>query len=89
VGESESKASGFNGAVRALQQLSTPAEFERLMMNLPAETRELVRRPRLPVSWMPQRHFRDLLATADRELFKGDPAKLAEWGRRAKLSGDN
>jgi hypothetical protein len=80
VDESESKASGFNGAVRALQQLMTPAEFEKVMTKVSAETRELLRRLRLPVSWLPQRHFHELLLTADREIFVRD--RVAQ-GRQA------
>lgn len=83
MGEPEGKGAGFSGAVATLRRMVPAADLERVLATLPEETADVVRHPPLPVAWIPTRHFVALLQVAERELFRGDEEKLAEWGREA------
>ena len=83
--DAESKAAGFNSTVAMLRQMCSPERFGALETELPSDTAELVRRPPLPVAWIPNRHVRALQNTALRVAFDGDARAVADLSRRARL----
>lgn len=85
MAEPEGKGSGFNQAVQTLRRMVPAEAFERMVATLPEETAALVRRPPLSLAWIPTRHFTVLLRAAEAQLFGGNEALIADWGRQAVL----
>lgn len=86
MAEPESKGSGFASAVAILRKSVPPEVLERVVAALSAETAELVRRPPLPVAWIPVGHFPELIGAVRKHAFGDDERKYEEWGRLALLS---
>src|SRR5262245_26212488 len=76
----EGKAQGFNSTVVALRELCSPEQFGQIVSALSPETRALVERPALPLEWLPDRHFTELIATAERLILRGDEAAFEKLG---------
>jgi hypothetical protein len=87
MGEPESKGSGFVSLVGTLKSVLPAETMDRLIAALPPETAERVRKPPLPVVWMPARQFFDVLEATARVAFAGDDEKMMDVGRRA-IQGD-
>jgi hypothetical protein len=85
VAQPESKGSGFTSAIIVLRKMVDADALERVIETLPPDTAELVRRPPLPVAWIPSHHFRLLSQAVTRDLFDGDEKRLEDWGRQAML----
>jgi hypothetical protein len=83
----ETKGSAFISAVNALKKMAPPAAFERMVESLPPEAAQLVRKPPLPVEWLPSKLWFDVIYGAHRHLFNGDDEKMAELACIA-LMGD-
>jgi hypothetical protein len=86
MAQAESKAAGFNSTVAMLREMCPPERFRALEQALPPETVELVRRPPLPLTWIPNRHIRVLQNAAWRVAFRGDLRPMVELSRRARLA---
>lgn len=85
MGDPESKANGFLSALRELHAMA-PERAEAVVAALSEETVALVRRPPLPVEWIPTRRLHDLLEAAHRVAFDGDLRKITELARRVLLA---
>src|SRR5947208_690103 len=86
MAEAESKAAGFNSMVSMLRQLCATDRFAKLVEALPPETAELLRRPPLPVTWIPNRHTRAVLNAACKLAFDGNVRSIVDLSRRARMS---
>jgi hypothetical protein len=71
--------------VTILRQMLSPEGFERMVAALSPETAEAVRRPPLPLAWLPGRCVFELSEVALRAAFNGDEAQLRDMARRSML----
>jgi hypothetical protein len=87
--EPESKGSGLLSWVKVVHDRVDAARWQRFVTALPPESRALIERPPLPVTWLPLRFVQPIWQSATDLLFDGDLEKVAEVGRlqiRADLS---
>jgi hypothetical protein len=82
----ETKGSAFISALGALKKMVPPATFEAMLPRLPPDVADLVRKPPLPVAWVPSEIWFGLIYGAYEHLFNRDEQKLFELGRVALLS---
>lgn len=76
------KAQGFTSFVSVLREQLAPSTFERLAAALPPQTRAVVDKPPMAMSWIPQEHFDALLtATWDLAVAKNEEA-MVDLSRR-------
>jgi hypothetical protein len=85
AGVPETKGSAFISAVSALKKMA-PDRFEKFLETLSPEAAALMRRPPLPVTWVPADHWFAILEAAHKHLFDGDETKMFEFGRLTLLS---
>lgn len=83
MAEPEGKGSGFIGLLNTLRAMVPEDAYARLVRSVPEDTAELMRKPPLPVAWIPSRHFYEVLEAAARQIFGGDESQVSEVGRRA------
>jgi len=81
----ETKASGFLSSLAAIRKMATPAAIETMTARLPSDIAELVRKPPLPVAWLPSELWFGLIYGAFDHLFEKDEQKMYEMGRLALL----
>ncbi len=80
------KAAGFNSVVAVLRDgLLDPSAFATVVGKLPSETAAAIKKPPLPVQWIPCERYGELVSTALVHGFGGDEERLVELGRRAFL----
>jgi hypothetical protein len=80
------KAAGFNTAVKVIREMCTPEEFAKLVASVSAEVREQIEHPPMPVTWLPNRFFHELIKVAHLNIFAGNDERIAEVGRRAVMN---
>ncbi len=81
----EAKASGHLTFMRVLEEMAG-CRWGTYVAALPADARELVLHPPLPLEWIPYRHFPVYLRTALEQLFGGDLARVVDLGRLCTLA---
>ena len=60
-----------------------PEAFAAFEARLPPQTAQLVKKPPLPVEWLPCERYGELVSTALRYAFAGDEESVIDMGRRA------
>jgi hypothetical protein len=86
-GEPQAKATNFNSMAATLRRLLDETTWGHLVEQLTPETARLIDQPRLTMSWVPTRHFVELLETAGRVAFAEDEARIEEMARQS-VGGD-
>jgi hypothetical protein len=79
----ETKAVGFNSAVRGIRAIAGEESFAQMVKMLPAETAALIERPPLPVSWLSPIHFELLSTHAFKLCFEGREEPLLQAAKKA------
>jgi hypothetical protein len=79
----ETKAVGFNSAVRGIKAIAGDEAFGQLVKMLPAETVALIEKPPLAVAWISPIHFEHLATHANKLCFEGREEPLLQAAKRA------
>jgi hypothetical protein len=82
MAEAESKAAGLISWLKVARQNSGADEWARFLAALPPESRALVERPPLPVTWLPAATTTAIIDKASEMLFGGDVDKQIEVARQ-------
>ena len=78
----QSKATGFISFLSTLEGMLPPDDFARFLAAVPAETKVLVDKPPLAMSWIDDDHFNALFKALDDSVARGNFAIFAEAGRQ-------
>jgi len=83
----EAKAVGVASFIAVLRDMIPADQLEKFFTTLPPATLEIVRKPPLPVTWIPVEHTFPLYEGAFDKLFAGDVDRIFEVGR-SQLKAD-
>jgi hypothetical protein len=81
MGDAEVKAAGFNSQLEAMKKVGGEAAWPRFIAALTPETRALVDRPPMAMTWLPARHAVEVDNKGVELLFGGDAQRMIDVGR--------
>jgi hypothetical protein len=82
MGKPEAKASGVISWTRVARKSVDSARWNRFLAALPPETRAIVEKPPLPITWLPLELLLPIFEQANNLLFDGDLEKAVDMSRR-------
>lgn len=85
----QTKAAGFNSSITTVRGMVTKEEFERFVAGLPPVSAALIQAPPLAMSWIPMEQTIEVHGRIFSDLFRGDPERMFEFGRRQFLADMN
>jgi hypothetical protein len=85
VPEPKAKALSFNGIIRCIQKMVSPAGYQRFLEALDAETRTVVVTPLPQGSWMPLRHESAVIDAVFANAFDSSMRRIGELGRLSTM----
>jgi hypothetical protein len=82
MAESTGKASGFISFIHTLRD-QVPAEtYAKILESVRPETAAIMKKPPIPIAWIDNQHFFDLVACTQRVAFAGRPEPFYDIGRK-------